>query len=119
MQQIINQAASEGHGPHYRGLEFSSVSRKKKTKIALYHSCLEAWYHWLEHSVRLKGIQMPTPLKAITVVKNLPIATINLTTLCCMGLVIALYLLRFSPLLWELTAAKLLRAVTPTCHSRG
>lgn len=33
---------------------------------------------------------MLTPLKAITVAKNLPVAIFNLRTLCCMGLVTAL-----------------------------
>lgn len=59
---------------------------------------------------------MPTPLKAITVGKNLLVAIFNLSTLCCMGLVLALHLLRFS---LERTPAKLLRTVTPTCHSCG
>lgn len=59
---------------------------------------------------------MSTPLKAITVVKNLHIAIINLSTLCCMGVVIALCPLRFSPPLWEHTAAQVLWAVTPICH---
>lgn len=62
---------------------------------------------------------MPTLLKTTTVAKNLTIATINQSTLCCMGLVIALCLLRFSPLLWELTPAKLLRSVTAACHRHG
>lgn len=56
-------------------------------------------------------------LKAITVVKNSHIAIINLSTLCCMGVVAALSLLRFSSALWEHVAAQGLWAVAPTCHS--